>query len=182
MLPKNDTINKKSNFSLVVDCEGVAKPLYTIIYIKILVFIGIESKEGNDTYMITCSDEMNFKTELPKNYNIDCTFNFTTTDMNITYDKIYLYPYSSYLHEADQFYEVIILKTLEGVRIDNDKNEKDYNTEHINTGNINIDNISDNYGNDKTDFDDNEDDIIIISSAYLLLFSKTTVLIMILES
>ena len=137
--------------------------------------------------MITCSDEMNFKTELPKNYSIDCTFNFTTPDMNITYDKIYLYPYISYLHEADQFYEVIIPKTLEGVRIDNNKNEKDYNTEHIehinidniNTGNINTDNISDNYGDDKTD--DNEDDIIIISSAYLLLFSKTTVLIMILE-
>ena len=60
LLPKNDTINKKSNFSLVVNC---AKPLYNIIYIKILVFIGIESKKENETYMITCSDEMNFKTE-----------------------------------------------------------------------------------------------------------------------
>ena len=113
------------------------------------VFIGIESKTSKDTHVLKC--EIN--DILMKDGEILCTFEDETPKMNITYDKIYLYPYSYLPEDYLIKIEIIIPNIMEGVRIGNNKNNNDNdNKDNKNEDDKNV--------NDKTDIFETDSDKI----------------------
>lgn len=176
LIPKGNNKNFNSNFSLVVDLEGHSSPFY-LGYILFYTFIGIESQNKNETYLISCKTKMKYDTKLPKNYNINCFFHVDDYDetmkLNTTYDKIYLYPYSTHYNDY-YFYEVIIPQKILGISLDDDK------IDNIKTDNdINNDDII--YNDSDSNESKNDDEIIMFLSTCFLALTKRTMFMIILK-